>query len=211
LRAALAAFVSAIVLGPNTPLLSSAAALAASSGRGAPTVRRPTGTPARRAPAATRPPVTGSAAAPGPLPRATGADAITQTQLRGHLSFIADDLLEGRDTPSRGLDLAALYLAAQCRRLGLKPAGDNNTYYQKIDLARIAVVRNESRATLHLSDLQSSGGGPAQTFRVVRILRSAPPTTPRSWPRRLYTRVTAGSSRIGGLTPTKAWTCAARS
>src|ERR1017187_1831887 len=33
-------------------------------------------------------------------------DRITADSLRGHLSFLASDLLEGRDTPSRGLDLA---------------------------------------------------------------------------------------------------------
>jgi len=38
---------------------------------------------------------------------------ISAGSLRGHLSFIASDLLEGRATPSRGLDLAAEYIAAQ--------------------------------------------------------------------------------------------------
>jgi Zn-dependent M28 family amino/carboxypeptidase len=38
-------------------------------------------------------------------------------------------LLEGRDTPSRGLDIAAEYIAAQFRRIGLEPAGDDG-YFQ---------------------------------------------------------------------------------
>jgi hypothetical protein len=42
--------------------------------------------------------------------------------LRGNLSFLASDLLEGRDTPSRGLDIAAEYIAAQFRIAGLEPA-----------------------------------------------------------------------------------------
>lgn len=54
---------------------------------------------------------------------------ISATSMRGHLSFIASDLLEGRDTPSRGLDLAAEYIAAQFRRAGLEPAGDDG-YFQ---------------------------------------------------------------------------------
>jgi hypothetical protein len=45
------------------------------------------------------------------------------------LSFIASDLLEGRNTPSRGLDVAAEYIAAQFRRAGLEPAGDDG-YFQ---------------------------------------------------------------------------------
>ncbi len=49
---------------------------------------------------------------------------ITANSLRGHVSFLASDLLEGRDTPSRGLDIAGEYIASQFRRLGLEPAGD---------------------------------------------------------------------------------------
>src|SRR5262249_42521379 len=56
-------------------------------------------------------------------------DHISADSLRGHLSFIASDLLEGRDTPSRGLDIAAEYIAAQFRRAGLEPAGDE-AYFQ---------------------------------------------------------------------------------
>src|ERR1022692_5110690 len=50
--------------------------------------------------------------------------------------FIAADLLEGRDTPSRGLDIAALYIAAQFRRAGLEPADDG--YFQTAKMLRIA-------------------------------------------------------------------------
>ncbi len=54
---------------------------------------------------------------------------ISANSLRGHLSFIASDLLEGRATPSRGLDIAAEYIAAQFRRAGLEPLGDDG-YFQ---------------------------------------------------------------------------------
>src|SRR6266404_5812201 len=56
-------------------------------------------------------------------------DRISPDSLRGHLSFIASDALEGRNTPSRGLDIAAEYIAAQFRRAGLEPAGDD-AYFQ---------------------------------------------------------------------------------
>ncbi len=58
---------------------------------------------------------------------------ITADSLRGHLSFIASDALEGRGTPSRGLDVAAEYIAAQFRRAGLEPAGDDQ-YFQTATL-----------------------------------------------------------------------------
>jgi hypothetical protein len=57
------------------------------------------------------------------------ASRISADSLRGHLSFLASDLLEGRGTPSRGLDLAAEYIAAQFRRAGLEPVGDDG-YFQ---------------------------------------------------------------------------------
>jgi hypothetical protein len=60
-------------------------------------------------------------------------DHISAQSLRGHLSFIASDLLEGRATPSRGLDLAAEYIAAQFRRAGLEPVGDAG-YFQTATL-----------------------------------------------------------------------------
>ncbi|MBO0797400.1 MAG: M20/M25/M40 family metallo-hydrolase [Blastocatellia bacterium] len=56
---------------------------------------------------------------------------ISADSLRGHLSFIASDQLEGRKTPSRGLDLAAEYIAAQFRRAALEPAGEpGKSYFQ---------------------------------------------------------------------------------
>lgn len=56
--------------------------------------------------------------------RQAALERISENSLRGHLSFIASDLLEGRATPSRGLDIAAEYIAAQFRRAGLEPVGD---------------------------------------------------------------------------------------
>ncbi|HJZ69327.1 MAG TPA: M28 family peptidase [Blastocatellia bacterium] len=56
-------------------------------------------------------------------------DHVSADSLRGHLSFIASDALEGRNTPSRGLDIAAEYIAAQFRRSGLEPVGDDS-YFQ---------------------------------------------------------------------------------
>ena len=66
-------------------------------------------------------------------PQTSGRDALTSSisadSLRGHLSFLSSDLLEGRGTPSRGVDLAAEYIAAQFRRAGLEAAGDDG-YFQ---------------------------------------------------------------------------------
>ena len=64
-------------------------------------------------------------------------DRISADSLRGHLSFLASDRLEGRGTPSRGLDIAAEYIAAQFRRAGLEPVGDDG-YFQTTDWKYLA-------------------------------------------------------------------------
>src|SRR3982750_1804861 len=63
-----------------------------------------------------------------------GADQIEIARLRADLTFIASDELEGRDTPSRGLDIAARYIAEHLANWGVKPAGDNGPYFQKVPL-----------------------------------------------------------------------------
>ncbi len=60
------------------------------------------------------------------------AAAVDSNSLRAHLDFLADDALEGRRPGTRGAELAAKYIAAQFRRLGLKPAGDSGTYYHQV-------------------------------------------------------------------------------
>ena len=83
---------------------------------------------------------------PGAVP--PGADRISDTQLRAYLGFVASDLLEGRDTPSRGQDVAAAFLASHLERLGLTPAGDRGTYLQRIALTRR--VPDPARTTLSI-------------------------------------------------------------
>ena len=53
-------------------------------------------------------------------------------RLQAHLFFLADDLLEGRDTGSRGHEIASKYIESEFKQYGLKPAGDKDTYFQRI-------------------------------------------------------------------------------
>jgi hypothetical protein len=57
------------------------------------------------------------------------AGRLRPNDLKADVSFLASDALEGRATPSPGLDMAAEYIAAQFRRAGLEPVGDNG-YFQ---------------------------------------------------------------------------------
>jgi Zn-dependent M28 family amino/carboxypeptidase len=59
---------------------------------------------------------------------------VTAPALAAHVRFLADDLLEGRGAGSRGDELAMKYVAAEYERLGLEPAGDAGTYFQRFDI-----------------------------------------------------------------------------
>jgi hypothetical protein len=62
------------------------------------------------------------------------ANTITAARLSEHLHFVASDAMGGRDTPSKGLDDTAKFLADHLARLKIRPAGDDGTYFQKIEL-----------------------------------------------------------------------------
>src|SRR3989442_12504065 len=67
---------------------------------------------------------------------ARGVETISAAQLRSYLYFIASDEMEGRDTPSRGLDTTAKFIAMNLERWGFKPAGDDGAFFQQIPLRR---------------------------------------------------------------------------
>ena len=58
--------------------------------------------------------------------------SIRPDAIRANMSFLADDLLEGRGTATRGQEIAAKFIASQFEQMGLAPAGDNGTYFQSV-------------------------------------------------------------------------------
>ncbi len=62
---------------------------------------------------------------------------IDPERIRAHVRFLSHDLLEGRGTGQRGGDIAAEYIATQFALDGLKAAGDNGTYMQKVPLVGV--------------------------------------------------------------------------
>jgi len=61
-----------------------------------------------------------------------GLSAIRPEALSAHIRYLADDLLEGRGTGTRGHAIAARYVAAQLQSLGYQPAGNGQTYFQSV-------------------------------------------------------------------------------
>jgi Zn-dependent M28 family amino/carboxypeptidase len=83
-----------------------------------------------------------------PTINSSGAQSITNAVnpeiIRAHVRFLASDLLEGRGTGQRGGDIAAEYIAAMFETYGLKPAGDNGTYLQKVPMLGIRTNDNST-------------------------------------------------------------------
>ena len=75
-------------------------------------------------------------------------EGVTAEQMKNYLYFVASDEMEGRDTPSRGLDTTAKFIGMNLARWGFKPAGDNGTFYQKIALHSESV--DPSKVTLSI-------------------------------------------------------------
>lgn len=98
----------------------------------------------------------------------TSVQTITAAQLEDYLSFVASDEMEGRLTPSRGLDTTALFIATLLSRWGVEPAGDGGTFFQEIVLKKEDVATQGTEAALgdrplaHGKDfLASPAGGTA--------------------------------------------------
>ncbi len=61
-------------------------------------------------------------------------------KIRAHVKFLASDELEGRGMNQKGGDLAADYIAAQFKIYGLKPAGENGTYFQNVPMVGVSTL-----------------------------------------------------------------------
>jgi hypothetical protein len=91
---------------------------------------------------------------------------VSLAALGAHLDFLADDALEGRDTATRGHEIAALYAASQFRQAGLAP-GRGDSFLQPVDLL-------EMRRTESTVELLHPGGPQALLWRQDYLLSARP-------------------------------------
>ncbi len=73
-----------------------------------------------------------------PAPEQQAINRISADSMRTNLSYLASDELEGRGTPSHGLDLAADYIADRLQRAGLDPA-NGDSYFQPANFDQVTV------------------------------------------------------------------------
>jgi hypothetical protein len=88
-------------------------------------------------------------------PPAAVADGST---FKAHMAFLADDLLEGRESGTRGFDIAARYVAGQFAQYGVQAKGDLGNYLQAVPLKSGLLVRNSA-----VLEIRRKGGVEALT------------------------------------------------
>jgi hypothetical protein len=93
------------------------------------------------------------------------ADSISEAEMKIYDYFLASDQLEGRNLPSRGYDVAALYVASHLAEWGLKPGGSMSKtdgpmqpYFIPMELSSRQVLPEESKASL-TAPAPAGGGG----------------------------------------------------
>src|SRR5580704_4556464 len=83
---------------------------------------------------------------PGVPPAAhRAAMSIDPEKIRAHVRFLSLDLLEGRGPGTRGDKLAAEYIATQFALDGVQPAGDDNTYFQRVPLYAVHTIEDKTK------------------------------------------------------------------
>lgn len=85
-------------------------------------------------------PLPTSATAPAPLAKPIATSAAAK-RIQADVDFLADDLLEGRETGQRGFDLAARYVRSRMFNLGLAP-GALGTFEQRVPFLARSVRRD---------------------------------------------------------------------
>ncbi len=88
-------------------------------------------------------------------------NAITAGNLRGDLSFLASDTLQGRYTPSPGLDVAAEFIASQFRAAGLEPGGPD--FFQIAEMVDRRLPRLQTEMVIADGDSKASVAANAMT------------------------------------------------
>ena len=69
---------------------------------------------------------------------------VSKSDIESQIYFLASDELRGRETGSPEIDIAASYIANTLRRFRVKPIGENNSYYQNVQLEKVSAAKKLS-------------------------------------------------------------------
>src|SRR2546430_11880509 len=98
----------------------------------------------------------------GAQTRAPQNESIRQSDLRADLFFVAGDSLRGRLTDTEGNRATADFIRSRFERMGLKPAGPGNSYFQPYNLVTATLAPAPAVNALEVS----SGEGATRELRV---------------------------------------------
>ncbi len=121
---------------------------------------------------------TSSLAAQTTSPLARAVASITPADVARRIGIIADDSMMGRDTPSRGLELTAKYVADQFKSFGLTPGGDSGSWFQRYPITRRRLDLAGSRVIFEAGAAVDS----ASLTRAARLVSGPAPEGPLSGP-----------------------------
>ena len=95
--------------------------------------------------------ITGAAACSEQATTDVKTAEVEKARIQAHLEFLADDLLEGRDTGSKSYEIAANYVATEFKKLGLQPAGEDG-YFQRVPFRRGYLNQQTTKAIIGEGD-----------------------------------------------------------
>jgi hypothetical protein len=75
-------------------------------------------------------------------------NSVQPDSIRAHIKYLADDKLLGRLPNTPGYEMAMDYVISRFKQIGLQPAGENNTYKQKVPFRKARVVKDEVKMVL---------------------------------------------------------------
>ncbi|HUB33784.1 MAG TPA: M28 family peptidase [Bryobacteraceae bacterium] len=82
------------------------------------------------------------------------AGLIQPNDLKADIAFLASDDLRGRNAGSAEDHIAADFIASEFMRLGLKPAGDGGTYFQKMEIDTAEMDREHTTLTAKVGGVE---------------------------------------------------------
>jgi hypothetical protein len=119
-----------------------------------------------------------AAQAAEPAGPADAAATITTSDVARRVGILAHDSMLGRDTPSRGLELTAQYVAGQFRRFGLQPGGENGGWLQRYPITRRRLELASSHVVLRIGGITATAG----LDRAARLVTGDVPREPVGGP-----------------------------
>ncbi len=75
----------------------------------------------------------------------TGCVSPAAKRFQAHVDYLASDELGGRGVGSQGIELASQYIACQFADIGLEPIGDNDSYFQSLEITLHRTLTDDSR------------------------------------------------------------------